>query len=305
MSWAIPKGLPPDKGMNHLAVHVEDHPLEYGGFEGEIPEGEYGAGTVRIWDRGTYDELKWTERKVEVHLHGEQVDGRFALFQTKGDQWMIHRMDPAPAGWEPLPALVRPMLADRRRPPAGRRRTGHSSSSGTACGPCRTSRWSASAILSRNDRDITASYPELRELGAALGSRPAVLDGEIVALDARDARASRRSRPRMHVADVRRARRLAAEVPVVLMLFESSTSTGARPWSCPMTSVVASSSRSRSRVAHWATPKAHRGPGAAVWRPPRPAASRAWWPSAATAPYRPGRRDGDWVKVKTSACRRS
>src|SRR3974377_2032490 len=107
VSWAVPKGLPADKGTNHLAVHVEDHPLEYAGFEGEIPAGEYGAGHVSIWDGGSYDELKWTDRKVEVHLHGGRVDARYALFQTRDTQWMIHRMDPPPAGWEPLPGLVR------------------------------------------------------------------------------------------------------------------------------------------------------------------------------------------------------
>src|SRR6267142_6591263 len=64
VSWALPKGVPDDPGVNHLAVHTEDHPLEYGGFHGEIPRGEYGAGAVTIWDHGTYEVLKWDAREV-------------------------------------------------------------------------------------------------------------------------------------------------------------------------------------------------------------------------------------------------
>jgi bifunctional non-homologous end joining protein LigD len=62
VSWAVPKGLPSDRGVNHLAVHVEDHPFEYGSFEGKIPDREYGAGVVSIWDRGTYESTEWTDR---------------------------------------------------------------------------------------------------------------------------------------------------------------------------------------------------------------------------------------------------
>src|SRR5207248_1406781 len=65
-SWAIPNGIPRTPKDNRLAVHTEDHPLEYLDFEGDIPRGEYGAGTMRVWDRGTYDLIKWEPKKVEV-----------------------------------------------------------------------------------------------------------------------------------------------------------------------------------------------------------------------------------------------
>src|SRR6201992_1587175 len=92
VSWAVPKNLPETTSVNHLAVHTEDHPLEYGSFEGSIPKGEYGAGKVVIWDSGTYDTEKFREDEVIVNLHGNRISGRYALIQTKGDQWLAHRM---------------------------------------------------------------------------------------------------------------------------------------------------------------------------------------------------------------------
>lgn len=74
-SWALPKGVPDDPGVNHLAVRTEDHPLEYATFSGEIPRGEYGAGSMTIWDHGTYDVLKWDAREVKFVLRGQRVSG--------------------------------------------------------------------------------------------------------------------------------------------------------------------------------------------------------------------------------------
>jgi len=119
-SWALPRGLPPEPKQNFIAPHTEDHPLEYLDFAGEIPAGNYGAGTMTIWDRGTYDVLKWEPRKVEVDLHGERVQGRYALFaigkENPTKDWMIHRMDaPTDPAAEPMPERVKPMLARARR----------------------------------------------------------------------------------------------------------------------------------------------------------------------------------------------
>ena len=81
--WAIPNGLPETPNDNRFAAATEEHPLEYLDFQGEIPAGSYGAGTMTIWDRGTYECLKWEPRKVEVALQGERVQGRYALFPKR------------------------------------------------------------------------------------------------------------------------------------------------------------------------------------------------------------------------------
>ena len=95
-SWAVPKGIPLRPGDRRLAVHVEDHPLSYADFEGEIPKGEYGAGTVEIWDRGTYELLE--EKRdggLTVRLDGERLQGTWTLVPAKLDRdpknWLLLR----------------------------------------------------------------------------------------------------------------------------------------------------------------------------------------------------------------------
>ncbi|MEP7178750.1 MAG: non-homologous end-joining DNA ligase [Pseudonocardiales bacterium] len=221
VSWAVPKGLPPDPKVNHLAVQTEDHPMEYATFEGVIPAGEYGGGEVTIWDHGTYELEKWTDREVKVVLHGTRVQGRFVLFKT-GKNWMMHRMDaPARPGWQRLPGLVKPMLAVPGELPT----------------PAEEQEWAYEMkwdgvravvyveggrvrAMSRNDIDMTVSYPELRALGLALGTTQAVLDGELVAFDERGRPNFSTLQQRMHVGDAAAARRLSAQVPVVYVVFD-------------------------------------------------------------------------------------
>ncbi len=82
-SWAVPKGIPEDTKTRHLAVETEDHPLEYASFAGTIPEGQYGAGTVSIWDKGHYTVKLWEQDKIEVNLDGERLKGRYVLVRLK------------------------------------------------------------------------------------------------------------------------------------------------------------------------------------------------------------------------------
>ena len=120
-SWAIPNGIPDDPKRNRKAIHVEDHPLEYIDFHGEIPSGNYGAGEVSIWDQGAYECEKWRVDEIIIVFHGERLRGRYALFQTGRDtrDWMIHRMDPPiDPDAEPMPDFIPPMLAKLSTLPA-------------------------------------------------------------------------------------------------------------------------------------------------------------------------------------------
>lgn len=92
-SWAVPKGPPTEKGIKRLAVEVEDHPLSYFGFEGKIPEGEYGAGTVSVWDEGTYDLELREARKYHILLKGKKLKGDYRLINFKDRNWLMYKVD--------------------------------------------------------------------------------------------------------------------------------------------------------------------------------------------------------------------
>jgi bifunctional non-homologous end joining protein LigD len=218
VSWALPKGLPQTPEQNRLAVHTEDHPLEYATFEGEIPQGEYGGGRMTIWDSGRYEVEKWSETEVKFVLHGSKVDAGFVLFQTKDRNWMIHRHGPS-ARADPMPTSLKPMLAVPGELPLD--------STGWAF----EIKWDGiRAILfveggrvraqSRNDLDITPSFPELADIGDFLGMAASVLDGEIVALGADGRPSFSALQHRMHVANHREALRRAATDPVTFVAFD-------------------------------------------------------------------------------------
>jgi bifunctional non-homologous end joining protein LigD len=112
-SWAVPKGPSLDPGVKHFAAHVEDHPMEYGSFEGTIPAGNYGAGSVMLWDRGSFEllgeesgEAQIARGDLKFRLHGEKLKGDFALVHMrgrgKGNEWLIikKRDEHAAPGWD-------------------------------------------------------------------------------------------------------------------------------------------------------------------------------------------------------------
>lgn len=97
-SWALPKGVPAEINEKHLAVQVEDHPFDYKDFEGTIPQGQYGAGTVSIWDKGTYVPIKWDDKVVEINAFGKKLKGRYSLVRTnfgnRKNNWLLIKNAP-------------------------------------------------------------------------------------------------------------------------------------------------------------------------------------------------------------------
>ncbi|HEX2044194.1 MAG TPA: DNA ligase D [Gaiellaceae bacterium] len=188
-SWAVPKGIPREPGQRNLAVHVEDHPIEYATFEGEIPAGQYGAGTVEIWDRGTYELVE--EKKdggLTVKLAGERLQGTWALVPAKLDgdpkNWLLIRKRDGAAGRAATPAgEYVPMLATLV--------------DGVPSGPgwLFEVKWDGyraiarlvggeATLTSRRGNDLTERFSAVaRALPHAVRTPDCVLDGEVCALD--------------------------------------------------------------------------------------------------------------------------
>lgn len=91
-SWAVPKEPPKEKGVKRLAIQVEDHDLEYANFEGEIPEGQYGAGKVEIWDKGTYFLEEKDNKKIVFRVNGKKLQGKYCLVNFKKNYWLFFKL---------------------------------------------------------------------------------------------------------------------------------------------------------------------------------------------------------------------
>ncbi|MFC8527810.1 ATP-dependent DNA ligase [Nocardia sp. NPDC057227] len=182
VSWAVPKGPPTSTEQNRLAVHTEDHPLEYLTFHGSIPKGEYGGGEMTIWDSGTYETEKWRADEVIVRFSGERLTGRYALIRTRGNQWLMHLMREQPAVAD-LPRGLAPMLAT----------PGEVAEIDGADWHFET-KWDGFRIIlefdgeritlrSRRGSTVNDRYPGIAALAGDLAGHRLVLDGEAVVFD--------------------------------------------------------------------------------------------------------------------------
>jgi bifunctional non-homologous end joining protein LigD len=296
VSWALPKGVPDDPTVNHLAVHTEDHPLEYANFHGEIPRGEYGAGTVTIWDHGTYDVGKWTEREVKVTLHGQRLSGGYVLFATgapAGKNWMIHRERLS------LPAGLKPMLAIPGSPPPGGLDNWAIEMKWDgvrALAFCENGR---TRLQSRTSKDITATYPELAGLAHATGRRQVLLDGEIIAFGPDGKPDFEALQPRMHVSSPAQAVRLAESTPVTFLIFDVLQLDGRPLLSLPYSARREILEPLIPNGPAWLSPPAFPGSDfAAVLEASRGNGLEGVVAKRLDSRYEPGGRSPNWLKTK-------
>ena len=255
-SWALPHGPTLDPSIKRLAVHVEDHPLEYGKFEGTIPSGNYGAGVVTLWDRGTYEwvgpkspERQWEDGDLKFRLHGHKLMGEFALVRTRqhhGKDWLlIKKKDFAVRpGWDPesdtrsilpgnpevssiegavkapMPATVVPMLAVPGQPdaiPSGDDWIYEVKWDGVR--GLMFLEEGRLRILSRKGTSIEKQYPELVAAAPSIEAERAIIDGEIVCFDERGAPSFQALQNRIG-AGPRSVARLAQSLPVTFFAFD-------------------------------------------------------------------------------------
>ena len=216
-SWAVPKGPSMDPAHKRLAMEVEDHPVAYGTFEGTIPKGEYGGGSVMLWDTGAFEtegpgspEQQWEKGHLKLRLHGEKLTGTFTLVRMRGKatgrEWLLVKSADVDAqkGWSvddyafsiltnrtqeqiaantPKPTPIAPMLATLETAlPEGPDWLYEVKWDGVRV-ICTVERGGV-ALQSRNGQSYNASFPELLDLPRALSLKSGTLDGEIVAVDA-------------------------------------------------------------------------------------------------------------------------
>ena len=297
-SWALPRGVPMHPDENRLAVRTEDHPLEYLEFHGEIPKGQYGGGTMAIWDTGTYHAEKFRDDEVIATFSGERVRGRYALFRTRESDWMIHRMDPPedPA-YEPFPDRLKPMLARSGELPPREEQFGFEV------------KWDGIRTIAsidhghidlrgRNGTDFTPRYPEVRALARELGARRMVLDGEVVAFDDQGRPSFERLQARMHLASDSAVRRRMRDIPATYVIFDLLYLDG------HTTTSLAYEERRELLEAlelqgdSWRTPAYHRGEGKALLTATRELGIEGVVAKKLDCPYQPGARASHWIKVK-------
>jgi bifunctional non-homologous end joining protein LigD len=296
VSFAVPKRLPEEPGVRHLAVNTEDHPLDYLTFSGTIPAGEYGGGEVRLFDLGSYEPVEMADGKLTVRLHGSRYHGaEYHFFRTRDRDWLVilggkvSLPQPAP------PPTYQPMMASLIAEPFDDdgwlfevKWDGHR---------CLANLGTATRLTSRTTRDMTGQFPELIDLHRQLAARNAVVDGEIVALD-RDGRPSfERMQDRFHRAPEELARNK-GRVPVQFIAFDLLWLDGEPLLDLPLTERRARLVEVLVETGDVRLSQVVQGRGTDVFEQARGLGLEGVVAKRAASPYRPGTRSHDWRKIK-------
>jgi bifunctional non-homologous end joining protein LigD len=299
-SWAVPKGPPVEQGPSRLAVPTEDHPLEYASFTGTITAGEYGGGSVTVWDAGRYTTEKWADDHITVTFDGSRLAGRYVLFRLGDGTWNIRKLDaahPTQPSAE-LPEVPLPMLATTGElPPAAEDAEWGYEFKWDGVRAVAAVHRGVFGLTSRKGTDITVRYPEVANLPAALAGHDAVVDGEIVAMDEAGRPDFGALQNRMHRTGPE-VPRLAAAKPVTFLVFDVLSWDGE-----DLTAVPYAERRERLDALgltgrRWVTTPWFRGGGAGVHAASVENGLEGVIAKRLGAPYQPGVRSPDWRKVK-------
>ena len=299
-SWAVPKGPPTQPGLNRLAVPTEDHPLEYASFSGSITAGEYGGGQVSIWDAGRYATEKWLDDHVTVAFDGTRLHGRYVLFRLPDGSWNVRKLDADPVVGTPVagvPEDLPPMLAAiGELPRADDLRWGYEFKwdGVRALAHVRAGRL---RLRARSGNDVTGTYPELHRLPDVLAGHDAVLDGEVVALDAAGRPDFGLLQGRMHRTGPEVAR-MAAAAPVTYLVFDLLALDGESLLGRPYTERRERLDALGLVADRWVTTPWFRGNGEQVQAASLENRLEGVVAKRLDSPYRPGGRGPDWRKVK-------
>ncbi|MCH8128252.1 non-homologous end-joining DNA ligase [candidate division KSB1 bacterium] len=216
-SWAVPRGLPPRPGIKRMAISVEDHPLKYLNFEGEIPKGQYGGGMMWIFAQGKYEITKQKKDGFYFRLNSKAVNGEYRIYQTRGNEWLFERVDNPQIDW--LHDQIDFMLSSSQsKPPQSDDYIYEVKWDGIRAmisideGEIR--------IRSRNQRDITNQFPELLALEQSFRVNAGLFDGEIVCLDEAGKPDFKKTVNRLHHNSAGAIERARAKNPVVCYVFD-------------------------------------------------------------------------------------
>ncbi|MFL6251032.1 MAG: non-homologous end-joining DNA ligase [Actinomycetes bacterium] len=296
VSFAVPKRLPEEPGVRHLAVNTEDHPLDYLTFSGTIPAGEYGGGEVRLFDLGSYEPLEVADGKLTVRLHGTRYQGaEYHLFRTRDRDWLVilkgkvSLPQPAPPPtYEPMMAVLTAKPFDDDEWLFEVKWDGHR---------CLANLGTSTRLTSRTRRDMTAQFPELIDMHRQLAARNAVVDGEIVALD-RDGRPSfERMQDRFHRTPEELARNK-GRVPVQFLAFDLLWLDGRPLLELPLHERRARLEEVLVETKDIRLSQVVEGAGTAFFDHVKALQLEGIVAKRADSCYRPGVRSADWRKIK-------